>query len=290
MLSELIIPVYLNQRIVFDMIAMLQGGIATVTRISSAELASGKAETDYGAGFGLNAALSSLLKIDVSGKKAGSKEDSSETTSREDRVHTPASILQRLIAILKEQKGIQVVNEQYSPQPSDIVEFAATLRRNPLIETMDIFVDALELADVFLQPQGNKQQQERERKAAKKLKEQMEKFTEKLKAGATVDIIGEKLNSEYRALITLELKFLNDQTMSDLVDGQFTVLGKVIRVISKADNSISLLRKTVLGAMSKKLLADPFSHLKAVEDIQIPDLQLEVHGPVFQIIPIAIYA
>ena len=41
---ELIIPVYLNQRIVFDMIAMLQGGIATVTRICSAELESGREE------------------------------------------------------------------------------------------------------------------------------------------------------------------------------------------------------------------------------------------------------
>ena len=40
--NELIIPVYLNQRIVFDMIAMLQGGIATVTRITSTESSLGK--------------------------------------------------------------------------------------------------------------------------------------------------------------------------------------------------------------------------------------------------------
>ena len=30
---DLIIPVYLNQRVVFDLVAMLQDGIATVTKV-----------------------------------------------------------------------------------------------------------------------------------------------------------------------------------------------------------------------------------------------------------------
>jgi len=31
---DLLVPVYLNQRIVFDLVAMLQGGIATVTNVT----------------------------------------------------------------------------------------------------------------------------------------------------------------------------------------------------------------------------------------------------------------
>jgi hypothetical protein len=42
--------------------------------------------------------------------------------------------------------------------------------------------------------------------------------------------------------------------------------------------------------MSKNLLKNSFSHLSAIENMQIPELQLEVNGPVFHIIPIAIYA
>jgi hypothetical protein len=34
-INNLIIPAYLNQRIVFDLIAMLQDGLSTVTRITS---------------------------------------------------------------------------------------------------------------------------------------------------------------------------------------------------------------------------------------------------------------
>jgi hypothetical protein len=35
--DDLIIPVYLNQRIVFDLVAMLQGGIAAVTQVSQTQ-------------------------------------------------------------------------------------------------------------------------------------------------------------------------------------------------------------------------------------------------------------
>ena len=34
---DLIIPVYLNQRFVFDLVAMLQDGIATVTKVVKTE-------------------------------------------------------------------------------------------------------------------------------------------------------------------------------------------------------------------------------------------------------------
>jgi hypothetical protein len=43
--------------------------------------------------------------------------------------------------------------------------------------------------------------------------------------------------------------------MSDLVDRQFNILGKVIRVIG-SDDAISLIRKT---AMSSIILLSPFS-------------------------------
>ena len=61
--DELIIPVYLNQRIVFDLIAMLQDGMSTVTRVSSSEESKSVDNQRYGTSFGLGQALSSLLKF-----------------------------------------------------------------------------------------------------------------------------------------------------------------------------------------------------------------------------------
>ena len=74
---KLLIPVYLNQRIVFDLLAMLQGGISTVTSVSKTEQSADEKSRKMGGSFGLSQALSSLLKIDLSADatstKAGAK-------------------------------------------------------------------------------------------------------------------------------------------------------------------------------------------------------------------------
>jgi len=67
---DLILPVYLNQRLAFDLVAMLQGGIATVTRVSEAERETERSSAEVAGGFGLSQALSSLLKVNLSGNLA----------------------------------------------------------------------------------------------------------------------------------------------------------------------------------------------------------------------------
>jgi hypothetical protein len=121
----------------------------------------------------------------------------------------------------------------------------------------------------------------------------MEKFRDSLKDGKTADIISEPLGWKYRAVITVEEEYLNDPTMSDLIDGQFQVVGKIIRVIHDSTASISLLRKASIGVMNKQTLEESFSHLSSgaiSETISIPKIEIEIRGPVVQIIPIAIFA
>jgi len=295
--SELIIPVYLNQRVVFDLVAMLQGGISTVTRVTSLESSLEKDQQQYGAAFGLSKALSTLFKIDVSGTRQKSQEDTQGIQKAEERVHTPASMFQSLRARLTEKKELTEVHAGYKPKTRDIIEFTAQLQKNPLIQTMDTFVGMMEMAILFSgQPtplakhKGGKSPAPNENIFIKK---QMEQFLESLKTGDTVDIVSDTLQCGYKAIITLEREFLNDPTMSDLVDGQFNVLGKVIRVIDTEDDSINLIRKTAVSAMPEKLMSGAFSGFEALSKEQgykIPPIELEIKGPVIQILPIAIFA
>jgi len=121
----------------------------------------------------------------------------------------------------------------------------------------------------------------------------MEQFLESLKAGDTVDIITDTLTCGYRAVITLEREFLNDPTMSDLVDGHFNVLGKIIRVINDDKDSINLIRKTALSAMPENILKTALadlSELSKTHGFKIPSMELEAKGPVLQVLPIAIFS
>jgi hypothetical protein len=295
---RLMVPVYLNQRVVFDLLAMLQDGIATVTKVSASEEKGKQAATEAGATFGLSKALSSLLRINLSGKHArGSNEKTGESRD-EERVHTPPSLFYKLRNLLHEKKLIIGDNANVMFEPGQFVEFQTTLKRNPIVEVMDVMCDLMSMADAFTdhnpQAQSNKGKQSGSTKTDhKKIKTQIQSFADKLKAGNTIDLTTENLKSGYKALLTAEIEYLNDPSMSDLVDGTFAVVGKVTRAVAGGQGTVSLIRKTVFSRLAPQLLQEMFSHLKAMETQQqfkLPELIWEIEGPVIQVLPIAIFA
>jgi hypothetical protein len=288
---EPIIPVYLNQRIVFDLLAMLEGGIATVERVSTSETSGTEDSRRYGTEFGLSKALSGILKIGVSGSRGKTQTAGGETQRDSERYHTPASLFSSLRLRLKAQEAVKSLSPEPPPQTQSFVEFTAPLERNPLIATLDSMASLMEIAVIFADRKSGSKGKRNEKDENKDIQKQIENFSGKLKAGDTVDILASGLSGGYRALLTLETEYLNDPTMSDIVDGQFTTLGKIVRVIDKEDDrSISLLRKTALSMMPEQRLRELFKNLSEIEDFQIPDLEWQMKGPIIQVIPVAIFA
>lgn len=294
MAEKPIIPVYLNQRIVFDLLAMLEGGICHVTRVASAENKAEQDERRYGAEFGLSKALASLLSINVSGERKRASGTTEAVQKDEERIHTPASLFYRLRNQLQSDSLLKVLGGSVAPEVHDLVEFGAAMVRNPLVQTMDSFVSLMEMAVLFDdQGTGGKGQQKRQGKREnERILKQMIGFNEKLKSGDTVDMVAEAIAGEHRAIVTLETEYLNDPTMADLVDGKFTVVGKVIRTVPHGE-AISLIRKSALTMMPKSILdgmMGSLAQLSETEGFNMPDLSWELPGPAFQVIPVAIFA
>lgn len=294
MSSELVVPVYLNQRIVFDLLAMLQGGISTVTQVSSTSLAQVTDQRRYGTAFGLSEALAALLKVSLSGDRAQASEEQNHLAHAEERIHTPASLFFKLREMLAERGHLKSFEDEVHSRPGDIIAFPTVLTQNPLIRGLDTFVGMMEMASIFddSQPKhgkGKKQQPTEAQMIIKKVAQ----FSAALKAGTTIDMVGTVGRSEYRAVVSLEQEFLSDPTMADLVDGQFTVMGKVVRTIDDSSESISLLRKSAISAMPSSALEEAVSHIdNFFQDsaIQVPPMNWDIQGPVIQVLPIAVYA
>lgn len=293
MSQELIVPVYLNQRMVFDLLAMLEGGLSRVTRVVSSEQTKSTDERRYGAEFGLSKALSTLLRIDISGGRVGGTSAEKGLTKEEDRVHTPASLFHRLRARLKEGDMLCTFDGGYRPRVSDIVEFSGLMVRNPLIQTMDAFIAFGEMVSVFEEGTRASSKKGQKPETPRTLK-QMKAFQEVLKGGDTIDMVAKQIGDGHcQAVMTLEMEYLNDPTMSDLVDGTFTVAGKVTRTVDEASGSISLLRKSALAVMPSaqlKQMADSLGELSQVQGFNLPGMEWELKGPAFQVLPIAIFA
>lgn len=288
--KDLIIPVYLNQRIVFDLVAVMEGGIASVTQVSQTNLGKTGESNQVGVSFGLSNALSSLLKINLSGKQDKNSSNESSHTTTEDKVHTPVSLFIALRSILHEKKYLKQVEEGVNIEPGDLVEFSTTLNRNPLIETLDSFVEIIDMVKMFSdKPKKGKGKQKDE---MEEIKKQMRTLLASLKGGDTMDLTTPTLPSSQRAVISIETKNLNDPTMSDLVDGTFRVVGKVTRSVKEHEGSISLNRKSAFNRLPASVL-DQFKLAfqdPNLAEMDLPELEWEIKGPAIQVLPIAIFA
>lgn len=291
---DLIVPVYLNQRMVFDLVAMLQGGIATVTRVSEAQRDSESEAAEVAGGFGLSQALSSLLRVNLSGKLSGRSEGSVERSTSSERVHTPASLFYTLRNLLLDSKVLRVRTTDSLPQPGEIVEFTAALKRNPFIEGLDAVIQILDLVIAVSeteipQKSGKRTQVPNEQE---RLRTQLDSLLTSLRTGGTGDLVADLRPGDGRALLTVEDRFLNDPSLSDLVDGQFRVIGKVIRSVPDASGSISLLRKTAISRVPSGVLQKlmgVFTGLEQEHGFTMPSMEVDVKGPVFQVLPLAIF-
>lgn len=291
-MDRLIVPVYLNQKLVFDLLAMLQGGISTVTTVTESSSNTNTDGEKVSAGFGLSEAFSTLLKIDLSGSKEKTVGTEETNTQSQERVHTPASLFFQLRNILLEKEYLKEASLDL-PQAGDFVEFEGFLKRNPIVETIDSLAEMMDIAEAFEDKPQQKKGRRNQPSENQKIKQQMVKFSDALKAGSTIDLSSASLKYGYTAVVTVETCFLNDPMMSDLVDGQFKIIGKVIKSVNDSSDSINLLRKTALSKMPSALMLEALGHLSSLgseQGFDIPDLKLEIEGPAIQILPIAIYA
>lgn len=286
---EPIVPVYLNQKFIFDLVAMQQGGIATVTKVSSDQYGEKNIAGTLSSSFGLSEAFSSLLKINLSTNLSGGNASSSTETKSEERVHTPGSLFYQLRNELLGRGTLKKLTDGV-PASGDFVEFQASLKRSPLVEGLDAVTQLLEMSVLFT----SKDTQKKQRTSPHPLKElslQLKSLSDSLKAGGSRDLIADKIITDWKAVLSVEEQFLNDLTMSDIVDGTFHIVGKVVRVVEAPHDSINLLRKTPL-AHTPEILEELLRAFKNMDEgiFSMREMETEINGPAIQVLPIAIYA
>ncbi len=201
----------------------------------------------------------------------------------------------KVLQLLVQKSALEKDSEKYKPKPGDFVEFHSSLKRNPIIETMEGLSEMMGLASTFSQStskpsKGGKRTEPDQTQVVRK---QIATFTDTLKAGGTLDLITPPLQSSHRCVVTLESQYLNDPSLSDLVEGTFRVIGKVIRVVGEGEGSVSLIRKTALAQMPRATLEEAFGRLAGLSEtkgFRFPTLAWEIDGPVIQLLPVAIFA
>lgn len=291
--NQLMIPVYINEKIVLDMLAIIEDGFSTVSQVSYSDHKENSNAQKIEAGVSTSASiLSKLLKIDLKGELSHSGNCGETENTTKEKVHTNVSLLSKFRAFLTDANILKSGFDISNMKIGDFIEVEGELQKNPLINCMDIFVDMLRMADIFAEkPQLNaktqaKAQKQQQDETMKKIKS----FASELKHSGTVDFI--LSDSAGTVVLSAQEQYLSNDNISEILGGHFKVLGKVIAICADKTESIDLLRKTTLSILPHDLLADMFLCLQN-EDMRqynLPELKTEISGPAVIVIPVAIYA
>lgn len=285
--DRLIIPVYINEKIVLDMLAIIEDGFSMVSQINYTEHTENnsvqKADAEISTSTTL---LSKLLKIDVSGGLSHEGNRGQNENIIKEKVHTNVSLLSKFRSFLVEQKILKSDLDFSKMQVGDFIEVEGELQKNPIINYMDSFIDLFRMVDIFTEQPQTKKSKPREDETVTQIKS----FAEELKHSGTIDFI---LSDEKgTTVLSVQEQYLANDNISEIIGGHFKVLGKVISICKEHTENIDLLRKTSLTILQEDLLNDMFSGFKTedMKQFNLPELKTKIISPAVIVIPIAIYA
>lgn len=281
--DKLTIPIYLNTKIVFDMLATIEDGFTEVKNVQTSK--NKNREDGIEANVGTNN-LFAFLNVGIRGNHKGNS--SNGETVVEERTHTPVSLFQQLKGQLDNEK---LINRDITKLCiGDFVEVQGILKNNPVIEMLSGLKEFIDLANLFTDNKPKSNQVKKDKfMADNRFNSQVDALIKGLQADGKKDIIcvADKMSI---VLPTDENYFLNNN-MSEVTDGNYKILGKVIQ-ISMEDGEISLLRNTVFSKLQldkMKEFKDLFSDPSLNQFFGDGGIKTGISAPVIMIIPIAIY-
>lgn len=280
--NKLTIPIYLNTKIVFDMLATIEDGFSEVKNIQTSKSRSAEDEVEANIG---TSNLFAFLSVGIKGNmKSGSNDGQ---TVIEEKTHTTVSLFQRLKAQLEDEELINREIEKL--EIGDFVELQGVLKTNPLIDMLSGLKELMTLANLFSDKPKSNQSKKEKLMSDNKFNAQIEGLINGLQADGKKDIICETSGTKV-ILPTDENYFLNNN-MSEVTDGNYKILGKVVQ-ICKEDGEISLLRNTVFSRLQldkMKEFQDVFNDPSLSQFVGEGGITTTIQAPVIMIIPIAIY-
>ena len=291
--DQLMVPVYINEKIVLDMLAIIEDGFSTVSQVSYNEHKENSNVQKLESGVSTSAnILSKLLKIDLKGEVSHSGNSGENTSVAKEKVHTNVSLLSRFRTFLVNEKILKSGFDTANIKIGDFIEVEGELQKNPLINYLDIFLDLFRMVDIFTEkPQlGSKTQTKAQKQQENEIVTQIKSFADELKHSGTIDFI---LSDDVGTVVlSAQEQYLSNDNISEILGGHFKVLGKVIAICKDETENVDLLRKTTLSIFPIDQITEIFSGFQnsGIKQFNLPELKTQIPGPAVIVITVAIYA
>ena len=296
------IPVYLNQQIVFDLLAIKDDGFSMIRTVKTSSSETNSEDKSIEGGIGINNVFA-LLGVQFSAQKGQGKHESEVAETEQEKIYTPNSLFAKLRQLLNE--GDTIVSLESERGIADIqvgqfVEFNAVLAKAPMISVLENFLELMKLEGLFGSSQAATQKSPKGRKSNSTsnvhVVKQIEGFLRGISSKNSIQLIGNLTASpNIHAVFSAKPDFFLDGDTTEVLDGEFRVLGKLTKVVQEEDDPINLLTATSFSLFD----TDTFTQLIQIFEnmgnnpselkLNLPRMEIEISPPAIQLIPIAIF-
>ena len=216
--ESLIIPIYINEKIVLDMLAIMEDGFSMVSQINYSEHKENTSTQNGNVGISTSASLlSKLLKIDVSGGVSHTGNQGEGESVVKEKVHTNVSLLSKFRVFLAEQNILKQDLDFSKIHVGDFIEVEGELQKNPIINYMERFIDIFRMASIFEedQPLGNRTQAKNQKHKENETVKQIQAFVDELKYSGTIDFI----LSDFKGttVLSAQEQYLENDNISEII-------------------------------------------------------------------------
>lgn len=312
MTIDLLIPVYLDTEVLIDLLATVEDGFSLVERVTSEQISRRSSEKSGGADFATTA-MFQFFKLGLSGKLGRSTTEGASETTEANKTHTYGSLLHRFRRYLISEGLLMQSIIDDSPEVGSFIEFPGILRPNPFTDAFERLQRILRFADIAMgledrvtqtnssdtnehrkgQPSRRPPSMSKSQKQSKAIADFLKLVTTDVEREGTSTVVIEHQTSNYRAVVTVFDDYLRDRSMTEVLNREFRIFGKVARHLpAGSGESVDLLASSGVAGFPSEILGQLTSTMKemvAQTGMQIPTPMAMVHPPVIEIVPIAIY-
>lgn len=298
--DDLRIPVYLDQQMVFDLLAILDNGLSKVCTINTSVTEKNIDGSKKSGSLNLSNPLL-LFRIigSFNAELHKNKESAAQNNYSTEKVHTSSSLFSNLRHMLKKKGYVHTIKTQSDIRDlkcGDFVEFRSdNLNINPMIDYFSRINEAIKLASIFTEESDQTIKQNNQNQNTQKDVNSfqiIDELLDDLMKSKTTEIIGKVLDDNQ---VSVDLSCKSDSFINNdkyiVANGEFCIFGKVTNALISKRYKIDLIRKTSFRSFDEKFIEGFINSLdeNKVPELNTPKVITKIEAPAIQVLPIAIF-
>ena len=287
--TDFILPLYLNQRFVYDILAIKNDGFTEFFEIKDKIGNSNEQDANIKATLGTNNDFA-LIQANLDGEINTKTSNDNNNEKSYKKTHTPTSLFMQVYQYLNENKKItklENLSDIDTVDSGDFVEIKSNIELNTIVEFFETLDKVIDITEAFSSFSSIDSKKTIKRSPLSNMKKPIENT---LKA-----LVNENNNVKYgickleekELVVKLNKDYFINSDYSEIKNGKFKIIGKVLEIIPEGE-SILLNRENAVGLYNTNTFKEVKESLNSIPNINFQEFKDTVQGKTIVIMPIAI--